>query len=73
MSEKKRTGEVEGFRALLYNPMLKNEVVMLFSMLIPHLRDSFVIEEGDHSTFPDCFALRNGQKVGAPALFYRKS
>jgi len=55
--------EADDFRGLLYNPMLENEVVMLFSLLIPHLEDSFAIEEYS-GTFPDCFALRNGQRVG---------
>lgn len=56
--------ETADFRGLLYNPTLESEVVMLFSLLIPHLADSFVIEEGDRGVFPDCLALRNGQKVG---------
>jgi hypothetical protein len=55
--------KVDDFRGLLYNPMLENEVVMLFSLLIPHLKDSFAIEEYS-GTFPDCFALRNGQRAG---------
>lgn len=54
----------DDFRGLLYNPTLESEVVMLFSMMIPHLKDSFAIEQGDRGIFPDCFALRNGQKVG---------
>jgi len=70
MSEKKEMHMVEEFRGLLYNPMLENEVVMLFSMLIPHLKDSFAIEEGDRGTFPDCFSLRNGQKVGIEFEFF---
>ena len=53
----------DDFRGLLYNPALENEAVMLFSMLIPHLGDSFAIEEYS-GTFPDCYALRNGQRVG---------
>ena len=55
--------EDDNFRGLLYNPALENEAVMLFSLLIPHLRDSFAIEEYSGS-FPDCFALRNRQRVG---------
>jgi len=62
--------EADDFRGLLYNPTLENEVVMLFGLLIPHLPDSFAIEEGDPSTFPDCFALRNGQKVGIEFELY---
>jgi hypothetical protein len=61
--------EADNFRGLLYNPMLENEVVMLFSLLIPHLEDSFVIEEYS-GTFPDCFALRNGQRVGIEFELY---
>lgn len=56
--------ETDDFRGLRYNPTLESEVVMLFSLLIPHLPDSYAIEEGDHHTFPDCLAWRNGQKVG---------
>ncbi len=56
--------EIDDFRGLLYNPILESEVVMLFSLLIPHLRDNYVIEEGDHKTFPDCLAFRNGEDVG---------
>jgi len=58
------------FRGLLYNPTLESEVVMLFSLLIPHLPDSYAIEEGDRGTFPDCLALRNGQKVGIEFELY---
>lgn len=55
--------EADNFRGLLYNPSLENEAVMLFSLLIPHLSDSFAIEEYS-GTFPDCFALRNKKRVG---------
>jgi hypothetical protein len=55
--------ETENFRGLLYNPALENEAVMLFCLLIPHLEDSYAIEEYSGS-FPDCYALRNGQRVG---------
>ncbi len=66
MSESKE----DDFRGLLYDPMLENEVVMLFSMLIPHdLEDNFAIEEYSGS-FPDCFALRNGKKVGIEFELY---
>ena len=62
--------EIGNFRGLLYNPTLENEVVMLFSLLIPHLEDSFAIDEGDSGTFPDCFALRNGERVGIEFELY---
>jgi len=55
--------EANRFRGLVYNPALENEVVMLFTLLIPYLEDSFAVEEYS-GTFPDCFALRNGQRVG---------
>jgi len=55
--------EVDNFKGLKYNPSLENEAVMLFSLLIPHLKDSYVIDEYS-GTFPDCFAYRNGQRVG---------
>jgi len=64
------TKNADDFRGLLYNPTLESEVVMLFSLLIPHLEDSFVIEEGDRGAFPDCLALRNGQKVGIEFELY---
>jgi hypothetical protein len=59
MSEAK----TDGFRGLLYNPTLENEVIILFSLLIRDLKDSFAIEEYSGS-FPDCFALRNGKRIG---------
>ncbi|MCP8321435.1 MAG: hypothetical protein H3Z52_10935 [archaeon] len=51
------------FRGLLFEPTYEHEVVILFSLLIPHLKDSFVIDQY-RDTFPDCFATRNGQKIG---------
>lgn len=62
--------KTDDFRGLIYNPTLESEVVMLFSLLIPHLLDSFAIEEGDRGAFPDCLALRNGQKVGIEFELY---
>jgi len=50
-------------RGLLYEPECEEEVVMLFSLLIPYLEDSFVIDRYQGS-FPDCFAMRNGQRIG---------
>jgi hypothetical protein len=50
-------------RGLLYEPEYEEEVVMLFSLLIPYLEDSFVIDRYQDS-FPDCFAVRNGQRIG---------
>ncbi len=55
--------EADDFRGLLYNPTLENEAVMLFTLLIPHLKYSFAIEEYS-GTFPDCFALRNRERIG---------
>ncbi|MEM2099963.1 MAG: hypothetical protein QXO75_01820 [Nitrososphaerota archaeon] len=62
--------ETSDFRGLLYNPTLESEVVMLFCLLLPHLPDSFVIDQGDLKMFPDCFALRNGRKVGIEFELY---
>lgn len=50
------------FRGLLYNPSLEHEVVILFSLLIPHLKESYAIDSYP-DTFPDCSALRNGKRV----------
>jgi hypothetical protein len=58
-----KKNEADSFRGLLYNPTLEHEVVILFSLLIPYLRESYVIDEYP-DTFPDCFALRDGQRVG---------
>jgi len=55
--------EAANFRGLLYDPIFEHEVVILFSLLIPHLEDRFAIDSY-RDTFPDCFAKRNGQKVG---------
>ena len=52
-----------GFRGLLYEPTYEDEVLILFSMLIPSLRDEYVINRYS-GAFPDCFATRNGQEVG---------
>ncbi|MGB9693887.1 MAG: hypothetical protein ACPLYF_03495 [Fervidobacterium sp.] len=52
-------------RGLSFPPVLESEVLVLFGMLIPYLDDEFVIEEFNSTPgFPDCFALRNGVKVG---------
>lgn len=51
------------FRGLLYYPTYEHEVVLLFGLLIPYLKDSFVIDKYLDS-FPDCIAYRNGEKVG---------
>lgn len=64
--------ETKDFRGLLYNPTLESEVIMLFTLMIPHLKDSFAID-GDSGTFPDCFALRNGQKVGIEFELYSRN
>jgi hypothetical protein len=51
------------FRGLLFEPIFEHEVVILFSLLIPHLKDSFVIDKYP-DTFPDCFATRDGERKG---------
>lgn len=58
------------FRGLLYYPTLENEVIMLFGLLLPHLKDSFVIDQGDFGVFPDCLALRNEERVGIEFELY---
>ncbi|MCL6579454.1 MAG: hypothetical protein K6T73_08740 [Candidatus Bathyarchaeota archaeon] len=55
--------EAENFRGLLFWPTYEHEVVILFSLLVPYLEDSFAIDQYTDS-FPDCFAKRNGQKIG---------
>lgn len=55
--------DVGNFRGLLYEPTYEHEVMILFGLLIPYLRDNFVIDQYP-GTFPDCIALRNGQRVG---------
>ena len=47
---------------LLYNPTLEHEVVILFSLLMPHLKESYLIDRYP-DTFPDSSALRDNQKV----------
>jgi len=62
--ENRQTLEQEAsFRGLLYEPTLEHEVVILFSLLINHIKDNFAIEEYP-DTFPDCLARRNGQRIG---------
>lgn len=55
--------EIGNFRGLLYYPTLENEVIMLFGLILPHLQDSFVVDQGDFGVFPDCYALRNSKSV----------
>lgn len=55
--------EAEIFRGLLFWPTYEHEVVILFSLLLPYLKDSFAIDQYSDA-FPDCFAKRNGQKMG---------
>src|SRR5207249_11449991 len=50
-------------RGFLYEPEYEEEVVMLFGLIIPRLNDSYLIESCS-GAFPDCFALRNGQRIG---------
>jgi hypothetical protein len=54
------TGE---FRGLTYAPSYEAEVIMLFGMILPHLNDSFEIDEYNDE-FPDCSAKMNGKLVG---------
>jgi len=58
-----KNNEAEDFRGLLFEPTYEHEVVILFTLLIPHLRDSFAIDQY-RDTFPDCSAKRNRQKIG---------
>jgi hypothetical protein len=51
------------FRGLRYEPSYEDEVLILFSMLIPHFKDRFVIDSYT-GAFPDCYATRNGEAVG---------
>lgn len=51
------------FRGFKYAPSYENEVILLFGMLMPHLKSKFVIDEYSGS-FPDCFALRDGKEIG---------
>lgn len=54
----------ENFRGLLYAPSYEDEVIMLFGMVLPHLKDyRFEIEEYTDE-FPDCNAKLNGYNVG---------
>ncbi len=53
----------EKFRGLRFAPSYENEVVLLFGLLMPHLKSQFVIEEYSGS-FPDCIALRDGKEIG---------
>ena len=52
----------EDFRGLLYAPSYENEVVLLFGLLMPHLKSRFVIDEYNGS-FPDCLARRDGKEI----------
>jgi hypothetical protein len=53
----------EQFRGLAYAPSYEDEVIMLFGMMLPHLKDSFEIDEYNDE-FPDCSAKFNGKPVG---------
>ena len=52
----------ENFRGLLYEPTVENEVIILFSLMIPYFQDRFVIDQYP-DTFPDCEAKRNNKKI----------
>jgi len=51
------------FRGLLYEPTNEEEVLILFSLLIPYLTDSFIIDYFS-GAFPDCRARRKRQEIG---------
>jgi len=56
----------EEFRGLLYAPSYEYELIMLFGMVLPYLKDynyNFEIENYTDE-FPDCFAKLNGEHVG---------
>lgn len=36
----------------------------------PKLKDNFILDTGDSGGFPDCFALRNGQRIGIEFELY---
>jgi hypothetical protein len=53
----------EQFRGFKYAPSYETEVVMLFGIMLPHLKvGSFEIEEYNDE-FPDCYAKLNGEPV----------
>jgi len=62
-TEEKNYEQVANFRGLLFEPTFEHEVVILFGLLIPHFKESFVIDKYP-DTFPDCLARRNGEKIG---------
>jgi hypothetical protein len=53
----------EQFRGLKYAPSYEAEVVMLFGMMLPHLKGRFEIDEYNDA-FPDCSADLDGTPVG---------
>lgn len=53
----------DDFRGFRYEPTYEQEVIILFGLLIPSLKDKFIIDKYP-DTFPDCFATRNGQEIG---------
>lgn len=54
---------MDDFRGFRFEPTYEQEVIILFGLLIPSLKDKFVIDKYP-DTFPDCFATRNGQEIG---------
>ncbi len=60
------------FKGMLYEPILESEVILLFGLMIPHLPDSFVIDQGDFGQFPDCYAFRNNVRIGIEFELYSK-
>lgn len=54
---------MDDFRGFRFEPTYEQEVIILFGLLIPSLKDKFIIDMYP-DTFPDCFATRNGQEIG---------
>jgi hypothetical protein len=52
----------DDFRGLRYEPTVESEVLILFSLMIPHLEERFIIDKYP-DTFPDCLASRNGKET----------
>jgi len=64
----------KGFRGFLHPPALESEVLVIFGMLLPYLDDQFVLDEFNSSpAFPDCFARRNGKRIGIEFEVYSKN
>ena len=53
----------QNFRGLKWEPSYEGEVLILFGMLLPHLKETVLIEEYTDE-FPDCKAKIDGEDVG---------